>query len=123
MRLVVLLIGSVIGAGGGNVLLRAGMARVGGFARGSGSLAGQVASIFTEPHVLLGLALYAVSMVLWLELLSGHQLTYIYPVFVAALFVFVTVLSVLLLGEAISWLRIAGLAVIAMGITLSSLGG
>ncbi len=73
-----------------------------------------IKGIFT-PYVFLGFALYGISSLVYLNVLSRLDLSYAYP-FVALSFVMVTVLSWHFLGESLPLLRIIGLALIMAGV-------
>jgi multidrug transporter EmrE-like cation transporter len=70
--------------------------------------------IFT-PYIFTGFALYAVSSLVYLNVLSRLDLSYAYP-FVALAFVLVTFLSWYFLDETLPLLRIVGLALILAGV-------
>jgi drug/metabolite transporter (DMT)-like permease len=67
--------------------------------------------------VLLGLLCYAVGFLLELVALSGGQLSIVYPIF-ASSFIFVTLLSAMILKERISLLRVAGVLLVFAGIAI-----
>jgi len=75
-----------------------------------------VQAVFT-PYVFLGLALYAVSSMFWLVVLSqGKALNYVYPL-VASSYVIVLILSWIFLGErSIPLTRVAGVVLICLGV-------
>jgi multidrug transporter EmrE-like cation transporter len=72
-------------------------------------------SILKIPRVVCGLACYALSLVVYLYALSHAPLSVVYPTF-ASTFIFVALLSSVLLKEKISPMRAAGIAVIFLGI-------
>ncbi|HZL05861.1 MAG TPA: hypothetical protein VFE45_10680, partial [Coriobacteriia bacterium] len=108
-----LIIASVILAAAGQVLMKLGMASLGG-----GDFTSTIASGLTEPLVLLGLACYAASSVSWLIVLSRVPLSVAYP-FGALSYVAVVVVA-LATGEHVSGLRWLGVALIVGGIWLIS---
>jgi len=73
-----------------------------------------IKGIFT-PYVFLGFALYGISSLVYLNVLSRLDLSYAYP-FVALSFVMVTVLSWHFLDESLPLLRIVGLGLILAGV-------
>ncbi len=79
--------------------------------------AGILPSYLLNPPIWAGLFLYGLSAVLWIYSLSKTDLSYAYPM-VALGYVFVCVLSVLLLKETMTALRIAGLCVIILGVAM-----
>lgn len=85
-----------------------------------GSLSFAVAPIvkaFTSPIVLGGLFLYLVSSVFWILALSHKDLSFAYPMlslgYLAIIFI-----SWAVLGEQITFLRLAGVVLISLGIYL-----
>jgi drug/metabolite transporter (DMT)-like permease len=110
-----LIIASVALGATGQVLMKLGMASLGG-----GAFASTITAGLTEPLVLLGLACYAASSVSWLVVLSRVALSVAYPF--GALSYVVVVLVALATGEIVSALRWAGVALIVGGIWLVSSG-
>jgi drug/metabolite transporter (DMT)-like permease len=79
--------------------------------------AGKLQAMFINPRVLGGLAIYGLSTVFYLFALSREPLSFVYPM-LALNFVFVTAMSRLVLGEHISGMRAAGIAVVVAGVSL-----
>ena len=79
---------------------------------------GKVAS----PGVLGGFACYAVSIVLWLLVLSRVQVSIAYP-FQALGYVFASLVAWRFLGEGITWTNGIGLALICAGVLVLSRAG
>jgi len=75
--------------------------------------------LFT-PLVFTGMALYAITAVLWVVILSQAELSYAYP-FMATSYGIVAVLSYLVLKEKIKPLRLAGIIIIIVGVVLVGL--
>ncbi len=73
-----------------------------------------------NPSVFIGLCGYAVSFALYLVALDNSQLSIVFPVF-ASSFVFVTLLSMKHLKEAMNAKRISGILLIIAGITIVAL--
>jgi len=96
----------------GQVAMKTGMAQVGHI----GSL-GQLLhpstllSIFTTPRVLIGVALYAVSLGLWLGRMSTLNISFMYPLASTACVV-AAVLAYVFLKEPISALHRMGIALV-----------
>ncbi len=67
-----------------------------------------------------GLFAYAIGLVLYLKALSGADLSLVYPVF-ASTFIFVAILSTILLKENLNWKRMAGIMLIFIGIVVVAL--
>lgn len=74
---------------------------------------------FTSIKVLLGLALYAISAVLWLYALSRYNLSRIYPL-TSLSFIFVILLSRYFLGESMTINQAIGSVLIILGISIVS---
>lgn len=106
-----MIIGSVTLAATGQVMMRLGMASLGGAGPAETVLAG-----LSEPLVLFGFACFAMSSISWLIVLSRVPLSVAYP-FGALSYVIVVVVA-LITGEQITWLRWAGVALIVIGIWL-----
>lgn len=70
-----------------------------------------------SPFVLLGLVFYGVGTVFWLFALRQMDLSLAYP-FVALSFIVVFLIGVLGLGEPVSATKIAGLAIITLGLVV-----
>ena len=86
---------------------------------GSGLVA-TATRLMLSPGVLAGLSAYAVSSVFYVMVVRSKGLSFAYP-FVAANQVIVFLLAWLLFREAIPPLRVAGLVVICIGVTLIAL--
>jgi multidrug transporter EmrE-like cation transporter len=76
-------------------------------------------SAFTNPFVLGGFLLYGLSSLFWLIVLGRVQLSYAYPL-VSMGYVLAVFLSWLLFKEQVGTMRVVGLAVICVGVTLLS---
>ena len=63
---------------GGQILLKTGLDRVGGFA-GAGSIIEKLFRIFANGYILGGIAMIASQMLLWFWILSKYDLTKAYP--------------------------------------------
>jgi len=70
-----------------------------------------------RPGIIGGLVCYALSIVMWVTVLSRAEVSYAYP-FLGLGFVFVTIASAFLLGEALSAQRLAATALIAAGVVV-----
>jgi multidrug transporter EmrE-like cation transporter len=74
-------------------------------------------NVFLRPGILGGLACYAISVVIWVAVLSESEVSFAYP-FLGLGFVLVTMASWLLLGEALTVQRLAGTVLIAFGVVV-----
>jgi drug/metabolite transporter (DMT)-like permease len=77
-------------------------------------------SIFTQWQVTAGFVCYGLSSLLYMIALSRLPLSYAYPM-VALSYVVVTFMSWRFLGETVPLMRVAGLAVVAMGVVIVAL--
>ena len=102
----------------GQLLLKKGLNDVGSFDLSLGLVSSFVA-VFNNWFVVLGVVLFVASSFFWLLALSKAQLSYAFPILSVG-YIFVTFLSWLFLGEAISVLRAVGLGVIVGGVFLLS---
>lgn len=123
MTTVAVLLTSIVLATAGQILLKAGMTRV-----------GEVTSILTEMgvsalllrvvttwQVIAGLAAFALSAVFWLVTLSRVPLSTAYPV-VSLSYVLILAFSVLVLGERPTLVVWTGVLLIMSGIALIGIG-
>ncbi len=120
---VVLIIGCIIFAGGGNLLLKAGMMNVGNVTETHLSVIQYVLKTISQPTILIGVVLYIASFVMWLSLLSMMEISAVYPIFVSAAFLLVMVGSVIWFNENVNALRIIGTLVVTLGIFIVSRSG
>ena len=99
-----------------HVLLKIGMNEVGEINGASiktpGKLIGQLA---TTPAILAAIPVYAISNIGWVIVLSRLNLSVAYP-FLATLYIFIPILSVLFLSESMSIQHWIGILVIGLGV-------
>jgi drug/metabolite transporter (DMT)-like permease len=74
-----------------------------------------IAAIFLNPYIVGGMLCYAVSIFLWMYVLSQQPVGIVYPMMSLA-YVAAVLMGVLFLGESFSTLRIVGLAFVMMGV-------
>lgn len=93
------------------------------FIKTSGMQMAQItlAGILTNWHLWTGLSLYGVSTGLLILALRDGELSLLYPV-ISLTYVWVTILSVLVFHEKITFFKAAGVAVICLGVTLLGKG-
>jgi multidrug transporter EmrE-like cation transporter len=103
-----------------NLLLRAGILRAGGFSFSGAALGHQFLSLVNQPVFDIGVILYGVAALVWFRVLSVMEVSTSYPVLVSLTFALVTVGSLLLFKEQVSWLKLTGLGVILAGIAIVS---
>lgn len=105
----------------GQLLLKIGMLRVGRFSLNISTIVQQYTRILLNPLVVAGIVGFALSMLVWLYVLSRLELSVAYP-FVALNYVLILFASHFLLKETITPLKIMGVAVIVIGVYLISRG-
>jgi len=116
MSFLQLLLTSVVFNTSANMLLKAGVEKLGGFTLSKTNLITDLAKAATSPFIIGGLILYGLSFILWLKVLTTNDLSRVYPIFVTCVFILTTIGSAKLFGEHISLLRITGLAIAIIGI-------
>ena len=94
-------------------LLKAGMNSVGGF--GTMPAADFFLAAVTSIKVVSGIALYGLSAISWIVLLSKAELSMVYPM-ISISYIFVLAISALFLGEQVTPLRIFGSLLIILGV-------
>lgn len=112
LALVAILLGAVA-----QVLLKAGTNAVGRFAFTLDNALPVGLQILQEPRVLGGTGCYVLSLVAWIMALSRADLSVVYPM-VSLGIAFNALLAWWLLGETLGAQRIAGIAVIMVGVWL-----
>lgn len=103
----------------GQFLLKVGVNSIGGFSLGRNWVTSIVRTIF-EIHIFCGIILFVSSMMLWLVVISKTELSKMYPI-VSISYALVALLSHFFLKESLPPLRIAGIAVILVGVVLVNL--
>jgi len=117
--LVLVLIATMIG-GAGHVMLSKGMKTVGDLTEAPALRVGaMVAGALSNPWLLLGVALQATFFAMYLTLLSRAQVSQVLPM-TALDYVVVALLARLVLAEAVTPTRWAGIALIIVGVVLVS---
>ena len=106
----------------GNLIIKNAARSMGGLNLSGGQLAQSLFHLFTNPGIILGLALYLVGFVLWAKVLTVVDISLAYPIFISLAFVIVVVGSRVFFGESLNPLKILGIAVIALGIIVVSRG-
>ena len=72
--------------------------------------------------MIVGVIFYGISFLLWLYIVSKNNLTYIFPIQVALVNLFVVVESVILLNEKISLIQGIGILIIIFGVIMVKWG-
>lgn len=113
--------GAVILAAVGHLMIKAGLA--GAVASAShASILGRLLVYFSQPYVLLGLAVYGIGTAMWVLAVSKHDISYVYPLS-ALNYVLVTLGGRFLFSESIPGKRWLGVAVVVAGIVLMQTSG
>ncbi len=116
-----LILGTVALVVCGQLLLKAGMRRVGVVDAGRlRSPLALVAAVAKTPTVVAGLGIYGASALAWIVVLSRTELSFAYP-FLSLAYVIVTVAAMVLLGERFTARQWAGLAAVVAGVLLVAL--
>ena len=106
---------SVVAGAAGQVLLKKGMGSMGPLTLSINQLGSVLWRIFTNPYVLVGLAIYVSGTLFWLTALSRVELSYAYP-FASLSYVVMLAASWLLFSENITPLRIVGTLIVCLGV-------
>jgi len=115
----ILILTSIILGVCGQLAMKTGMMGVKLSASSVGVLVNGFVRALANPFVIGGIALYGVSALIWLMVLSRVELSFAYPL-VSIGYVAVVVLSKVLFHEQVSVVRIAGALVICAGVVLIS---
>ena len=113
---IALIIGCIILAPTGNLLLKWGMSECGNVAQTHLSILQYAGQVFSKPQILVGAVVYLISALMWMALLSMMELSAVYPIFVSAAFLIVMIASAIFFSEHVTPLRILGTLVVILGI-------
>jgi len=97
------------------LLLKAGTNAVGHFEFSAANALPVGLRLALEPHIVGGIACYVVSVVVWIMALSRVEVSIAYPMLSIG-YVVNAVAAYFLFGEAVTPLRLAGIAVIILGV-------
>jgi multidrug transporter EmrE-like cation transporter len=100
----------------GQLLLKQGMS---GLGRSGAAVSSMLMGIVKSPWVIGGLGIYGLGVLFWLLALSHFELSYIYP-FASLSYIGIIVGSYLIFKERITTLRLVGIAVIILGVLITS---
>ena len=100
---------------GAQLLLKAGTNSVGVFEFSRDNIVPIGWKLATEPHIVGGLACYVISVVVWVMALSRVEVSVAYPLLSVG-FVVNAVAAWYLFGEAVTPMRLAGIAIIIVGV-------
>jgi drug/metabolite transporter (DMT)-like permease len=97
----------------GQTSLKIGLNHIGGFSLAEGVSA--LSKLFNTPWVMVGLACYGLSSVLWLDVLSKLDFSLAFPM-VGSTYVFTLLIGHFVFQETVGWDRILGVGLILFGI-------
>ena len=97
------------------LLLKAGTTSVGAFAFSMENVGPVGFKLATSPHILGGLGCYVVSVVVWILALSRVPVSVAYPMLSIG-YVVNAIAAWYLFGEALTPMRVAGIAIIVLGV-------
>jgi len=106
------LLGSV-----GQIMMKTGTDRVGDLSLTPATILQDILRILRVPEFWMAMLLFGVSSLIWVKVLSKAELTYVYPLNSMG-YVFVVLLSALLLNEALTPYKLLGAVVIMAGIVI-----
>src|SRR5262245_47163614 len=118
MRGVALVIVAAIVQSAANLLLRGGVRRFASFSLEPEQIVRSLLGLATQPLFLSGMVLYVVSAIIWFRVVSLEDLTTAYPLLIGVSFVAVSIGAIFLYGERISSLKVFGMTLILLGVTI-----
>ncbi|WP_448593418.1 SMR family transporter [Thermoflexus hugenholtzii] len=101
----------------GQLLLKQGMREMGPVTLSLPGLPGLILRLATSPWVVVGMSLYLGGSLFWLTALSRIELSLAYP-FAGLNYVLIVIASYLLFGESLNPMRVIGVLLIALGVSL-----
>lgn len=120
-KAIVLTIAAAAMTASGNVLIRAGIDRAGGFAPDNlWAVPGSLIRLLRSPMFFVGFVLYFAAALVWFRVIAVAPLSVAYPVLVGLTFLLVAAAATWLFNEPITVLKGIGFATIVVGITLVS---
>ena len=112
-----LLMTGVLLNAGAQLLLKAGTNSVGVFEFSRDNIVPIGWKLATEPHIIGGLGCYVISVVVWIMALSRVEVSVAYPLLSVG-YVVNAVAAWYLFGEAVTPMRLTGIAIIIVGVWL-----
>ena len=110
-----LLMTGVLLNAGAQLLLKAGTNSIGAFEYSAANIVPIGWKLATEPHIVGGLSCYVVSVVVWIMALSRVEVSIAYPLLSVG-YVVNAIAAYYLFGEAVTPMRLTGIAVIILGV-------
>ena len=114
ISLALLMTGVMLNAGA-QLLLKAGTNSVGAFEYSAANISPVGWILATEPHIIGGLSCYVISVVVWIMALSRVEVSIAYPLLSVG-YVVNAIAAYYLFGEAVTPMRLTGIAVIIVGV-------
>lgn len=102
-----------------NLLMRAGVVRLGAFKLSTYDLIPQLLALARQPLFLAGVLFYGLSAIIWFSVISSEPLSTAYPILVSITFILVTAGAMLFFAERISGGKIIGIALMLAGIWIA----
>ena len=112
-----LLMTGVLLNAGAQLLLKAGTNTVGVFEFSRDNIVPVGWRLATEPHIVGGLACYVISVIVWIMALSRVEVSIAYPLLSVG-YVVNAIAAYYLFGEAVTPMRLTGIAIIIVGVWL-----
>jgi uncharacterized membrane protein len=112
MNIIVVILAGTIFAAIGQVSWKLGMNQAGQL---MGINTTTLSAMLLNPYVLLGFLMYGLGTIFWLIALSKKDLSFVYP-FISMTYIFVLLLSSLVLKESIGINRLVGTLIIIIGL-------
>ena len=97
------------------LLLKAGTNSIGAFEYSAANIVPIGWKLATEPHIVGGLSCYVVSVVVWIMALSRVEVSIAYPLLSVG-YVVNAIAAYYMFGEAVTPMRLTGIAVIILGV-------
>lgn len=101
----------------GQLLWKHGLGQIGGFALEPGSLGPGLVKLMTSPSVVTGVVLYALSVLVYFDILSRSEMSYVWPL-LSVSYIIGLLAAHFLLHEAVSPMRWLGAIFICIGVAL-----
>ena len=114
LTLSLLMTGVLLNAGA-QLLLKAGTNSIGAFEYSAANIVPIGWKLATEPHIVGGLSCYVVSVVVWIMALSRVEVSIAYPLLSVG-YVVNAIAAYYMFGEAVTPMRLTGIAVIILGV-------
>lgn len=119
MNQIALIMTGVLLNAAAQLVLKAGMRRIGYFEFAWANAASISLQVLSNPFVWAGFVLYGISVLVWLLVLSRVEVSFAYPMLSVG-YIVNAVAAYFLFQEDVSPMRIAGIAVIVVGVYLVS---